>query len=105
MSDVNFPIQWDWQPDKFDPPFTILYGQGLDYDDEEGNPLYSGDMSTCVSIMGKAFDRDFNTGKAEGKWYVVTGYDVPKGQRRLFAQNMKALVEMRYTQEKQNELR
>ena len=75
-------VQWDWRVRNFTPPFTTEF---------------STDGRT-VSIRGVS---------TEGgpHWYVVVGYDIPKGQRRLFAQNMKALVEMRYTQEKQNELR
>lgn len=75
-------VQWDWRIDNFMPPFVIEYDKG------RGN----------VSIRAEHANGGYC-------WYVVCGYNIPKGQRRLFAQNLKALVEMRYTQEKQNELR
>jgi hypothetical protein len=74
--------EWDWRIGNFKPPFTA------EYDKETGN----------VCIRGCRTDGGYH-------WYIVRGFSVPKGQRRLFAQNMKALIEMRYTQEKQNELR
>ena len=102
MNEDSLLINWDWRPDSFTPPFTILYGYGLDYDGDDSD--YRQSDKTCVSIMAKSHDYDINTGRAKGKWYVVTGYAVPKGQRRSFAQSMKALVEMKYSQENLNEL-
>jgi hypothetical protein len=77
----DFDVEWDWRPAMFKPPFVA------DYDKKTGN----------VSIRGCRTD-------GYSHWYIVEGRKIPKGQRRLFAQNMKALIEMRYTQEKQNEL-
>jgi hypothetical protein len=99
----DFLINWDWSPESFTPPFTILYKHGLDYDGDEGEYRQSDD--TCVSIMAVTHEQECNTGKAAGRWFVVTGYDVPKGQRQVFAQSMKALCELKYAQEKLNELR
>lgn len=102
MNEGSLLLNWDWRLEAFTPPFTILYGHGLDYDGDEG--VFRESDETCVSIMGRAVQDGINRGKANGRWYVVTGYDVPKGQRRAFAQSMKALVEMKYSQENLNEL-
>lgn len=86
-------IVWDWQPDEFSPPFTVKYGEGLDLD-EDGAPIPVGVASDAgvVSVMALA-PTLYHQG---GKWFVVSMYDVPQGQRRTAASTLKMLVEQRW---------
>ena len=85
MSDVA--IRWDWRPEEFHPPFTIKYGQGLDLGD--GLPTAGPGV---VSVMASAPQITYQ----ELKWYVVSAYNVPKGQRRATARSLKAMCEMKW---------
>jgi hypothetical protein len=85
MSDVD--IRWDWDPENFDPPFTIRYAQGLEQEYE-----LPSEGPGVVSVMASAP----HITHQEGKWYVVSAYKVPKGQRRATATSLKAMCEMRW---------
>jgi hypothetical protein len=85
MSDVA--IRWDWSPEEFHPPFTIKDGQGLYLRD--GLPT---EGPGVVSVMARAPQ----LAHQEGKWYVVSAYNVPKDQLRATATSLKAMCEMKW---------
>jgi hypothetical protein len=85
MSDVV--ISWDWDPEEFGPPFTVKYGEGLggDYELPSAGP-------GIVSVMASAPQITHQ----EGRWYVVSAYNVPKDKRRATATSLKAVCEMKW---------
>lgn len=85
MSGID--IRWDWDPEHFSPPFTIRYAQGLHQDSE-----LTSDGPGVVSVMASAP----HITHQEGKWYVVSAYNVPEGQRRATATSLKAMCEMKW---------
>jgi hypothetical protein len=99
MEDIK--LNWDWDTDEFRPPFTILYGKGLEFW-EGTSRLVPKEFSHDVSIMARANDPRINADTVLGKWFVVTAYNVPKGQRRATAQSLKLLCEMKWSEYSNN---
>lgn len=85
-------IIWDWEPEKFKPPFTILYGDGLAVDEDYEWRVDKKKPGT-VSIMATAFEPILHQ---NNQWYVVSMQDVPEGQRRTTARALKLLVEQKW---------
>jgi len=86
MSDMY--VSWDWDPKAFSPPFTVLYGEGLELDADE----LTTDGPGVVSVMAVAPAQPHQG----GKWFVCSAYNVPKGARRATAASLKAVCEMKW---------
>jgi len=86
MSDMH--VRWDWDPEKFSPPFTIRYEKGLEQDDDDT----AADGPGVVSVMAVAPQIPHQG----GKWFVCSAYNVPEGQRRSTAASLKAVCEMKW---------